>query len=135
MKQLCTSFVLLVLLALLSSACSTVGTTIQPHAVEHHIDTISVVRNRIDSVYIKDSIYIHQRGDTVFSEKWHTRYKYKYIYRDSLHIRIDSIPYPVEVIKEVKYTPKLTKGLAGVGGIVIMLLIAFCIIRTYEAFH
>ena len=27
-----------------------------------------------DSVYLKDSIYIHQKGDTIFSEKFRTKY-------------------------------------------------------------
>lgn len=55
-----------------------------------------------DSVFRYDSIFVKDKGDTVFFER------YKYLYRDKI-IR-DSIftqdtirvPYPVEVIKEVK---------------------------------
>jgi hypothetical protein len=28
-----------------------------------------------DSIYLHDSIFVHIRADTVYLEKWHTRYK------------------------------------------------------------
>lgn len=56
-----------------------------------------------DSIYLKDSVFMLIKGDTVWVEK------YKYLYRDKL-IRdsifvTDSIqvPYPVEVVKEVNH--------------------------------
>lgn len=58
-------------------------------------------RVQLDSVYLHDSVYIHQRNDTVFFSKWKTAYKYKYL-TDTLR-RTDSIyidvPYLVEVPK------------------------------------
>jgi hypothetical protein len=59
-----------------------------------------------DSIFVQDSIYVYekQRGDTIFIgiEKYSYLYRDKLI-RDSVFIQ-DSIkvPYPVEVIKEVK---------------------------------
>jgi hypothetical protein len=55
-----------------------------------------------DSIFRYDSIFVREKGDTVFLE----RYKYLYmdrIVRDSVFMN-DTIrvPYPVEVIKEVK---------------------------------
>ncbi len=55
-----------------------------------------------DSIYFRDSVFFAVKGDTVFLEK------YRYLYKDK--IRTDSIfktdtirvPYPVEVVKEVK---------------------------------
>lgn len=56
-----------------------------------------------DSIYIKDSVIINMKSDTVFIEK------YKYLYRDRFikdsvfitdSVRIE-IPYPVEVVKEI----------------------------------
>lgn len=52
-----------------------------------------------DSIYLKDSVYIHEKGDTVFIDRWRTIYKEKLI-RDSINIR-DSIPYMVEIEKNV----------------------------------
>lgn len=59
-----------------------------------------------DSIYTADSVRIYESGDTIFND----RIKYVYIYkeiRDTLyHSRIDSIAYPVEVVKTKAVTPK-----------------------------
>ena len=71
------------------------------------VKTIEVVREvpvtvkeyiqRVDTFtqHTTDSVYIHQKGDTVFSEKFRT------VYRDKVKIQIqrDSVPYVVEVTK------------------------------------
>lgn len=53
-----------------------------------------------DSIMHKDSVFVHQKGDTVWLEKWHTRYierLQKQIVTDTM-IQCDTIrvPYPVE---------------------------------------
>jgi hypothetical protein len=56
-----------------------------------------------DSIYFKDSIYIRERGDTVFVDK------YRYVYRDRFlndtTLRIDSVsvPYPVKGDTIIEY--------------------------------
>lgn len=55
-----------------------------------------------DSVYMHDSVYVAQKGDTVFVDRWRTEYAYKYIARVDSFTRVDSIPYPVEVVREVR---------------------------------
>ena len=55
---------------------------------------------RTDSVYVGDSTVIYMDGDTVFVDRWHTRYRDRWRDRvliDSF-IRTDSVqvPYPVE---------------------------------------
>lgn len=76
--------------------------------VEHTVyktDTLRLSSLRVDSVYVRDSISLIQRGDTIFLEKYRDRYKY--INRtDTLYrVKTDSVavkePYPVEVVKEV----------------------------------
>lgn len=54
-----------------------------------------------DSIYVKDSVYIREKGDTVFFEKWQTKYVERL--RVDSFIRHDSVqvPYIVEVIKKV----------------------------------
>ena len=61
-------------------------------------------RLRVDSVYNRDTVNIYMKNDTVYlqSVKWRERFRL-----DTVSVvRIDSIPYPVEVIQEVN---KLTK--------------------------
>lgn len=61
-------------------------------------DTVYFNHNRTDSVFVRDSIYVNQQGDTV------TEYRYKYVYRykdriDTLYISSRdtvNVPYPVE---------------------------------------
>jgi len=55
-----------------------------------------------DSVFRYDSIFVKEKGDTLFIERYLYLYKDK-IVRDSIFIN-DTIrvPYPVEVVKEVK---------------------------------
>ena len=61
-----------------------------------------------DSVYIHDSVSVYIRGDTVFKDKYHLQYKDRYIVRnksDTLIVR-DSIPYKVEVNKQLSKTER-----------------------------
>ena len=61
-------------------------------------------RLRVDSIYNRDTVQIYGRNDTIFKDviRWRERFRV-----DTVSVvRIDSIPYPVEVIQEVN---KLTK--------------------------
>lgn len=88
-------------------------------------------RLRVDSVYNRDTVQIYGRNDTIFKDiiKWRERFRL-----DTVSVvRIDSIPYPVEVIREVN---KLTKWqrwrltlLNIIGGLIIV-YIAFRIGRA-----
>lgn len=52
----------------------------------------------------KDSVYIRQKGDTVYSEKFRT------VYRDRVRVQRDSVPYIVEITKtEIKEVEKQVK--------------------------
>jgi hypothetical protein len=61
-------------------------------------------RDRIlrDSIYRYDSIYVKEKGDTLIMERYRYLYRDKLI-RDSVFI-CDTIrvPYPVEVVKQIK---------------------------------
>ena len=61
-------------------------------------------RLRVDSIYNRDTVQIYGRNDTIFKDviRWRERFRL-----DTVSVvKIDSIPYPVEVIQEVN---KLTK--------------------------
>lgn len=76
--------------------------------VEHTVyrtDTLRTTALRVDSIFVRDSISLIQRGDTILIEKYRDRFRY--INRtDTLYrVKTDSVavkePYPVEVVKEV----------------------------------
>ena len=63
---------------------------------------------KVDSVWLHDSISIYMRGDTVFKDRWKYKDRFRYIYKnstDTLVVR-DSIPYKVEVEKQLSKTDK-----------------------------
>ena len=116
------------LLCALFSGCTTTKYVTVP---EYHTDTVRVVKVQHDSLVLKDSVYIHDKGDTILIEKWHTQYRDR-IVRDTIYqSKHDSIPapYPVEVIKEVPAELSWWQQLKmKVGGAAIILcLLAFLI--------
>jgi hypothetical protein len=66
-----------------------------------HNDTTIVTKHQRDSIWMHDSIMVSEKGDTVRIEKWHTKYVTKEVHDTLYRSKTDSIPYPVEVIKEV----------------------------------
>lgn len=94
---------------------------------EVHTDTLYQVRMQRDSIYVHDSTYLHEytRNDTVFRDKvkwktaWRDRWHTDTVYRS----RVDSIPYPVEVIKEVDAPlPWYTKMFVFIGQGILLVL-------------
>lgn len=86
-------------LIMLMTGCTTTKYVTVP---EIHHDTVRITKEQRDSVFLRDSIYVHeyQKGDTVFMqiEKWHTKYHDRLL-RDTTYIaRRDTVgvPYPVE---------------------------------------
>lgn len=62
------------------------------------IDTIYINKLQRDSIYMYDSVFVKDKGDTVFVEKYKYLYRDKLV-RDTMYIsKADSIqvPYPVE---------------------------------------
>lgn len=83
---------------------------------------------KTDSVYVHDSISVYIRGDTVFKDKYQFRYKDRYIVRnksDTLIVR-DSIPYKVEVEKQLSKTDKVFLNIGKIASICLFIgILAF----------
>ena len=95
--------ILYALLALMLAACAAPKTiTVTEYRDRVQIDTVTVERDRVDSTY--QAHYLYHQGDTVHQVD--TIYKYRLKYVDKVRTQYvavyDSIPYPVEVIKEVR---------------------------------
>lgn len=90
-------------------------------------DSIYINKVQVDSVYHRDSIYVMDKGDTVFLYK--DRYIYKYKDRtDTLYVtNTDSIqvPYPVE--KELTKWQQFRMDFGGwtIAAVIIIVLIFF----------
>lgn len=86
-----------------------------------------------DSIYLRDSIRVETKGDTVFRDRYRYLYRDREI-RDTLQVTvIDSIPYPVEVEKELSKWNQLKVDVGGylIGLILILiaLIVGYCIKR------
>ena len=92
------AIILGLLMCALLSGCTTTKYVTVP---EYHTDTLRLSRNIRDSIYVHDSTYVREKGDTVTIERWHTRYVERTRTDTIYQSKRDSIPYPVDVTKEV----------------------------------
>lgn len=69
-------------------------------------DTTYITKHQHDSIYLHDSTFVREAGDTVLVEKWHTKYVEKEQHDTIYQSRVDSVPapYPVEVEVERQLT-------------------------------
>ena len=75
--------------------------------IEVPVETIKteyIEQVKYDSIYHKDSIYIMQKGDTIYNNKVQYLYKYKYL-RDTINVT-DTIP-TIVTVKDTQYINKL----------------------------
>ena len=122
-------FSLYILIALALSACKSVSPFI-PETITR--DSVRV-EYKLDSVYLyeRDSIFVHEKRDTVFVERWKTRYK------DVLKIQRDTvIDTKTEVhVQRVEVTPRFAKFCYWWFGISAFLMIAGAVIWLYKKFY
>lgn len=94
-------------------------------------DTVYIAHIVTDSVYQHDSIYIHEKGDTVWYERWHTQYRDRLRIDTVYQARVDTIAKPYPVIKEVeKKLTKTQKGLMWAGGLSLLALFVFGVYKV-----
>lgn len=95
--------ILIILLLLIILGCKTKEVLVPSEK------TVIEYRDRtfVDSVYNRDTLYLFAKNDTVYiqSIKWRERFKVDTV----MYEKIDSIPYFVEVIKEVNVLTKWQK--------------------------
>lgn len=115
-------------LALMLSVVSCSPKTIYVPDVHYEYITKTDTFIKIDSVNIKDSIYVTQKGDTVRIERWRVEYRDRWrekIVRDTI-IRTDtiSVPYPVEKKLTIKERFDMYLDFMGIFFIVLLVMIA-----------
>lgn len=110
------NYCLLLVLFVCAFGCKTIDNT----TYMHRIDTVYVAKIQKDSIWFKDSIYIKDKGDTIWMKEWHTKYV------DRLHIdtvyknAIDTCYQKQTITNTEKVYPKWLLILACIGGIFII---------------
>ena len=129
-------FVVLLLLLLLFGGCKGVRYVSVPDV---RTDTVLITKQQRDSIWLHDSVYLHeyQKGDTVFllRDRWHTKYVER-VRTDTLREhRVDSIGVPVPV--EVKVPRELSwwqKLRLNAGGWAIGLLVVWLVWQGWKMY-
>lgn len=116
------SSILLALGLLLLVGCGVRVKTVEVERVKvEYKDRLQMVR---DSIYQHDSVYIERRGDTVYQDRWHTRWR-ELVRHDTAYVeRRDSVSYPV-VVEVEKPRSWLQRAEISIYRIVIILLLVF----------
>ena len=124
LSMLSVTFIALAIALMLAfSGC----TTTRYVPVEHHTtDTVYQSKLQRDSIWLHDSIHVTERGDTIRIERWHTKYIEREVHDTLYRAKVDSIPVPYEVVKEVpRKKSKFEIVVFTIGIIAIMGLIIF----------
>lgn len=103
--QMMVAFALIVIL-FFSSCATRTQIEYRDRIVDHYITKVEK-----DTVIEKmhDSVYIHSKGDTVWFEKWHTKYVDKIVLRHDTCWRDSVVTEYKESVKEVVKIPKIFK--------------------------
>jgi hypothetical protein len=115
--------ILIILLLLIISGCKTKEVLVPTEK------TVIEYRDRtfVDSVYNRDTLYLFAKNDTVYlqSIKWRERFKL-----DTVSVvRVDSIPYPVEVVREVNVLTKWQRLRLNALNIIAIIIVAYVVIK------
>lgn len=123
-------FMCIIVLILAICSCRSVK-YVPVETVKH--DSIYINKVQVDSVYHRDSIYVVDKGDTVFLYK--DRYIYKYKDRtDTLYVtKTDSIQVPYPVGKKMTRWQKIKLELGGWAlGITLIAFMAIVVLLKYR---
>jgi len=99
------AIILCVFICLIFSGCTT---TKYVPVVEYRTDTLRQYLSVHDSIYLKDSTHVSEKGDTIKIEHWRTEYIKKEVHDTTYVAKHDTIPQPYPVEKKVEVEKPLT---------------------------
>ena len=123
-------FIALLVVGWLTSCTTTKVVTVE----KVKTDTTYITKHQRDSIWLHDSIYVHEwmKGDTVYRDRiqCHTKYVEKQV-RDTIYQhRVDSVPqpYPYAIYKDRELSTTQVV-LMTIGGLAIMALFVFIAVK------
>lgn len=98
-------------------------------------DTTYIERVKIDSIYCRDSIYIREKGDTVFKYVERYRDRFRYLHDTTYIHKIDTLRLTETVIEEVKQPLTKWQSFSIVFGrlclLLVLLLVGFWAVKKF----
>ena len=86
-------------------------------------DTLKVTKYERDSIYIHDSTIVREKGDTMLIEKWHTRWRDRWMHDTIYQSRVDSVPKPYPVTEYVEHKRSKTDWFFIITGIIALIAV------------
>lgn len=121
------SVIIVLILCLFLCGCTT---TKYVEVEKVRTDTTYIAQHQRDSIWMHDSILVREKGDTVWFEKWHTKYIEKQIHDTLYSATHDTIPVICEVVKEVPAQLSAWQELLIKAGYLAFAALIACIIYT-----
>lgn len=118
-------------ISILATSCKTQTVVVPQVRTEYVHDTIQ----RVDSVW-KDRWHTQiVKGDTVYIHDSITDYKYKTMEKIVEVCKTDSVPYPVEVVREVKTVPPFYKNCTILFWLIVVAVVLYVAWRVVKAIY
>ena len=96
-RNILIGLILGIVICALLTLCTSCTTTKYVELPVVHNDTVWQNHTLHDSIWVHDSTYVYERGDTFLMEKWHTKYVLKEVHDTTIVATHDTIarPYPI----------------------------------------
>lgn len=125
--------VIIAALLILTAGCARRVVYMPSESVRHTTDTLRVTALRVDSVWVRDSVAVTFRGDTVEKTVWRERVSYRArtdtVWRVAEVLDSVAVPYPVERRLTGWEQAKMDAGGVAIGiiGLIIITIVAYLI--------
>lgn len=120
---------LIIVILIVFSSCGSIR-TVSVESVKS--DSVFVFKFKHDSVFKSDSVYIKEKGDTVFMSKIKREYRYLFI-KDTINVtRVDTIRIPIKVEKRLNRWECVKQETGGLAIGVIFAFIIFVAVRRFK---
>lgn len=124
-----------VAMLILCSLCLVSCKTQQPKVVEKIVtNTEYIDRHHYDSIYIDNYVYVDRGSDTITITKTNIEYRYKTLVDSVEVLRVDSIPYEVQVVEIVERMNNHQRTMYWLGWIAVVIVALRLFWKIYKKF-
>ena len=121
--------IILLLCVLFLAVCSSCSRVQYVPVESVRTDSVKILQQMRDSIYVHDSIFVKSQGDTVYIN----RYRYKYLDKvriDTMYvINVDSVRVPFPVERKLSRWERVKQEVGGIAMGIVILAIGLIIIR------
>ena len=128
---------LFLMIAMLLVSCGTSSKTIKQKesrdSASVRTEFVWLTKKVHDSIYLRDSVFVEKRGDTVYLNKWRTRYRERLVHDTIIVETTDTIRIKKWQVKEVLKSPSFFQMWRAyiIGAMAILFIIA-CAFVAYK---